>query len=107
MAYQWLTKRWPDLFSALERAETEEAIKQNCENEIQAWRDERPGLKSEYSLSRPLTDTCNEIKIRLDGIQRQFALQYMTFSTEKWSNLASGTRARLETRLENQKLLME
>jgi Telomere resolvase ResT/TelK catalytic domain len=107
MAYQWLTKRWPDLFSALEQAETEEAIKQICEAEIQAWRDERPGLKSEYSLSRPLTDTCTEIKKRMSGIQRQFALQYMTFSTEKWSDLNDGTRARLEQRLEHQKLLME
>jgi len=107
MAYQWLTKRWDAFFAALEKAESEEAVKHICEAEIQAWRDERPGLKSEYSLSRPLTDTCNEIKIRLSGLQRQFALQYMTFSTEKWTELNDASRARLETRLENQKLLME
>lgn len=107
MAYQWLTKRWPDLFAALEQAETEEAIKQICEGEIQAWRDERPGLKSEDSLRRPLSDTCNEIKNRLSGLQRQFALQYMSFGSEKWTALNDASRARLEQRLEHQKLLME
>ena len=107
MAYQWLEARWPNLFSALAQAETEEAIKQICESEIQAWRDERPGLKSEDSFRRPLTDTCNEIKVRLEGLQRQFALQYMSFSSEKWTELNDASRARLEKRLEQQKLLQE
>jgi Telomere resolvase len=108
MAYKWLEARWPALFALLEQAHTEAEIKQICEAEIQAWRDERPGLKSEYSLSRPLSDTCNEIKVRMpSGIQRQFALQYMSHNTEKWSELNDGTRSRLEERLEHQKLLQE
>src|SRR5580704_16233998 len=107
MAYQWLTKRWPAFFAALEQAETEDAVKQICENEIQAWRDDRPGLKSEDSLRRPLTDTRNEITVRLDGERRQFALQYLGFSTDKWIELNAKSHKNLEQRLENQQLIKD
>jgi hypothetical protein len=105
-AYQWLTKRWPAFFAALEQAETEQDVKRICEEEFAEWR-ARPGLKSEDSLRRPLTDTHNEIKRRLQGERLAWTIMYLGFSTDKWIELNTRSRKNLEQRLENQQLLKD
>lgn len=52
-----------------------------------------------------MNDTRNEIRVKLDGLTRQFALTYLNFSTEEWTRMNAGSDETLQTRHENQQFI--
>jgi telomere resolvase len=120
MGMKWLEQRWDALIAALEPLgqEQEEQIRELCEAEKEWWR-QRPGVKVESSLKKPLTETRNHIRevllLREDnwwvnpklGAKEHLALKYMNFSTEEWTQMNLPAQEQLQERLEQPLLLAD
>jgi Telomere resolvase ResT/TelK catalytic domain len=100
MANIWLQERFPAFFEKLTACETEEAVKQVCETEVEAWRTER-GL-SESTIRNPQTATRKEIVARLDHSDiGMWALKHLNFDKAKWDELKAKSRETTDIRLES------
>jgi hypothetical protein len=106
MAYKWLQREWKVLFPALEQAVSEADVQRLCEAQIAGWR-ARPTLKKASSLRIPMTDTRNEIKVRLQGERQEWALHYLAFSEAEWVVMNAGSDDALQERHENQQFVKD
>ena len=106
MAYKWLVRDWKAFFPALDEASTEQDVQRVCEDEIARWR-ARPTLKKASSLRVPMGDTRAEIKARLEGEKRMWALRYLAFSEAEWIAMNAGGDEAIQQRHENQQFIKD
>src|SRR5690348_12155061 len=106
MAYKWLVQDWKAFFAALDGALTEQDVQRVCEAEIARWR-ARPTLKKASSLRVPMGDTRAEIKARLEGEKRVWALRYLAFSEAEWIAMNAGGDEAIQQRHENQQFIKD
>lgn len=107
MATKWLVDRWEQFFFALNELESVAEIEALCKAEIETWRS-RPGMKKESSLRIPMTDTRNEIKVRVtDQRKQELALRFLSFDEDWYRRENAPSREKLEERLEHQQLLRD
>lgn len=115
MPKKWLAERWMVLLPALERASSEEEIKELCEAEIAYWKS-RPTMKSKASLKTPMTDTRNAIEelpltkytTWVDpktGKPTHLGLKWMNYSEREWQEMGAPTQERLEERRRNRQFI--
>jgi Telomere resolvase ResT/TelK catalytic domain len=118
MAKVWLQERWGLLISALEdlTVDQEDEIKRICEEEIAYWK-ARPQMKSASSLKKPMTDTRNALRERLElrenntwinpktGNAEHLALKYLNYSEAEWAGMNAQSEDRWQARLEDRKFI--
>jgi hypothetical protein len=116
---KWLEQSWEVLIPALDPLgkEQEEQIRVLCQAEIERWR-QRPSMKKESSLTKPMVETRNHIRevllVREDnwwvnpksGRKEHLALKYMNFSTEEWTRISLPALAQLQERLDQPLVLV-
>jgi Telomere resolvase len=114
----WLQERWELLIPALESltVDQEEEIARICQEEIAYWRS-RPQMKSATSLKRPMTDTRNMLRARLElrdnntwlnprtGEREHIALKHLNYSEAEWAAMNVPTLEKREQRLEERKFI--
>lgn len=120
MAVKWLEKSWEKLIPSLEPLgkEQEEQIRLLCEAEKERWR-QRPGMQTDSSLKKPMTETRNHIRevllLREDnwwvnpksGKKEHLALKYLNFSTEEWTRMNLPAPEQLQERLDQPLILVD
>jgi hypothetical protein len=118
MAKVWLQERWELLIPALESltVSQEEEIERICKEEIAYWKS-RPQMKSASSLKRPMTDTRNALRDRLElrddnawinprtGDREHLALKYLNYSEAEWAEMNALSEDRWQARLEDRKFI--
>ncbi len=118
MAKVWLQERWDLLIPALEglTADQEEEIARICQEEIAYWRS-RPQMKSASSLKRPMTDTRNALRDRLElrdnntwtnprtGEREHLALKHLNYSDAEWAEMNAQSEERWQARLSDRKFI--
>lgn len=118
MAKQWLMDRWEMLIDVLKdlTLEQEEEIARICQEEIAYWKS-RPTMKSLSSLKKPMSDTRQAIKERLEvndatawtdprtGERQHIALKYLNYTPEEWAEMNAQTEERFQQRLEDRKFI--
>jgi len=105
MAYKWLEKQWKVFFFALDEMSSNAEIEALCTSLIAEWR-ARPSLKKASSLRVPMTDTRNEIKLRVsDQAKQETALRFLNFSEAEWTTMNVGSDDALKERHEDQQFI--
>jgi hypothetical protein len=109
-----LQERWERLLPMLKPlgGAQEEEIKRICEAELELWR-RRPSLKRASSLQKPLTETRHRIRETIplsegngwcnpkSGQKEHLSLNYLTFSTQEWRQMAAASEREVQERREH------
>jgi hypothetical protein len=118
MAKVWLQERWDLLIPALSglTAAQEAEIERICQEEIAYWKS-RPQMKSASSLKRPMTDTRNALRERLElsdnntwmnprtGKSEHLALKYLNYDEAEWAEMNARSEEKWQQRLEDRKFI--
>lgn len=118
MAKVWLQDRWDLLIPALSNllVDQEDEIARICQEEIAYWKS-RPQMKSASSLKKPMSDTRNMLRERLEirenntwvnprtGKPEHLALKYLNYSEAEWAEMNAPSEEKFQQRLEDRKFI--